>query len=62
MGLRYELRQLLKKHNASIVFNFDDGTDTYGIIGERIEIVDDKTDEVLLSNRGYELSHHDLNE
>jgi len=39
-----ELKALLKKYNASINFCVSDGSDTYGLHNERLEItVDNKT-------------------
>ena len=58
--LRAELKALLEKHNCSIVWECCDSSDMHGIHGERMEVVDNKTEKVLLSTKGSDLSHHDL--
>jgi len=60
MSLKEELKALLKKHNCSIEWGFDDCTDTHGIYDERVEIVENKTDKVLLSVPGMSLSSCDI--
>jgi len=58
--LRRDLHALMVKHNCCIEFNFSDGTDTHGIIGEKVEIVSNVGNKVLISNRGYDLNAYDL--
>lgn len=60
-NLRDELKALLEKYDCSICFEFDDCTDTHGIYGECIEIIENKTDKVLISVSGYGLDAKDLN-
>lgn len=59
-NLKRELKELLEKYNVSIQFGFNDSTDTHGIHGERIEIVENGTNKVVLSNRGFDMTVHDI--
>jgi len=59
-GLRAELKALLEKYNCSICWGFDDCTDTHGIYGERVEIIENRTGEVLVSAIGMGLEARDL--
>ena len=58
--LKRDLFDVLKKHNCSIAFGQDDCSDTHGIVGEKIELVENGTDKVLLSCDGYCMDVDDL--
>lgn len=53
-----ELSALLQRYNADIRFNCDKGSDTYGLIGERIEVLIE--DKVIAASEGYWLETGDL--
>jgi len=53
-----ELRELLKKYKADISFCLEDGSDTYGIFGERMSI--SINDNEVLSINGWSVSASDI--
>lgn len=59
-ALRNELKALLEKYDVSIVFSVGEGSDLHGVYDERIELVENGTDEVLIKMDGYGLSALDL--
>lgn len=59
-GLKRELTELLSKYDIAIGFTCDDGSDTYGITGDAIEICDRETGRSLFRVNGWGLSAHDL--
>ncbi|RLI66738.1 MAG: hypothetical protein DRO67_00660 [Candidatus Asgardarchaeum californiense] len=46
-----ELKVLLEKYKMSIGFEVDDGSDTYGISGQRMEIRD-KDNDIIFTSKG----------
>ena len=54
-----ELKALLSKYDYTIGFACDDGSDTYGLTGEKIEI-QDKKGNVVFSTGGYFLDASDI--
>lgn len=55
-----ELRQLLEKYNASILFTCSESSDTHGLYNDHIVIVDNKSKEYIVEADGWFLNPSDL--
>jgi hypothetical protein len=55
-----ELKELLQKYNAHIAFEVGEGSDTFGLYGERIVVYCDDSKQIAVVSNGWDLSTGDL--
>lgn len=59
MSLRSELKELLKKYQATIMFECGECSDMHGIYDERIEVID-KNNKVIITASGFSMDASDI--